>query len=134
VFFTLAALCLATQAVSQEAPAPIADEQPAKQPAVGSLIRVPLPLTGNVDNRIKAMIQRVQDRAKQHPGERPVLVLEFVPSGSEFGEGTDFTRALGLARYLSSRQLAGVKTVAYVPRTIRGHAVLVAMACEEIIM
>lgn len=112
-----------------------AEEQaPPPAPATGSLIRVPLPLTGNVDNRIKAMIQRVQARAAQAPGQRPILVLEFVPSGSEFGEGTDFTRALALARYLSSRELAGVKTVAYVPRTIKGHAVLPVIACEEIIM
>ncbi len=105
-----------------------------RAPAFGSLIRVPLPITGNVDNRIKAMIQRAQDRAEFEGGARPVLVLEFVPSGSEFGEGTDFTRALALARYLSSRELAGVKTVAYVPHSIKGHAILVAMACEEIIM
>ena len=28
----------------------------------------------------------------------------------------------------------GIKTVAYIPKTIKGHAVLVAMACEEIVM
>ena len=140
VSLSLALLCPAALAAAQEeqpaAPAPIADEAADEAPAFGALIRVPLPLTGNVDNRIMAMIQRVQDRAARHEGrgERPVLVLEFVPSGSEFGEGTDFTRALGLARYLSSREIAGIKTVAYIPRTIKGHAVLVAMACEEIIM
>src|SRR4029079_12283166 len=41
---------------------------------------------------------------------------------------------LALARYLSSRELSEVKTVAYIPQAIKGHAVLVAMACEEIIM
>ena len=30
--------------------------------------------------------------------------------------------------------MAGVKTVAYIPQTIKGHGVLVALACEEIVM
>ena len=37
-------------------------------------------------------------------------------------------------RFLSSRELSVAKTVAYIPKTIKGHAVLVAMACEEIVM
>ncbi len=52
-----------------------------------------------------------------------------------FGEGTDFERAFSLARYLtSSPELSAVKTVAYVPRSIKGHGVLIALACEEIVM
>jgi membrane-bound ClpP family serine protease len=40
-----------------------------------------------------------------------------------------------LAHFIAlNRDLSGVKTVAYIPKTIKGHAVLVAMACEEIIM
>ena len=38
------------------------------------------------------------------------------------------------AALLAGPRLAGVKTVAYLPRTVRGHAVLVALACEEIVM
>ena len=45
-----------------------------------------------------------------------------------------FGQALDLARYISSRDLSGVETVAFIPRTVKGHAVLVAMACEEIVM
>jgi membrane-bound ClpP family serine protease len=120
-----------------EKPAETPDSEPEaekKAPFV-ALIRLPLPITGNADNRIQGMIRRVRQRAEQHRGgERPILVLEFTPGGTEFGEGTDFTRALGLARFLASRELAGIRTVAYIPRTIKGHAVLVAMACEEIVM
>lgn len=135
-----------------EKPAPAPDEAPAEKPqkdaaapraaekdaggqAAASLIRLPLPLVGNADTRVKAMIERVRRRAEQQRGgERPILVLEFAPGGTEFGEGSDFTRALGLARFLTSREMAGIRTVAYIPRTIKGHAVLVAMACEEIVM
>src|SRR5690606_27147299 len=41
-------------------------------------------------------------------------------------------RALSIARHLTSEDMSGVKTVAYIPRTVKGHAVLVALACEEI--
>ena len=50
------------------------------------------------------------------------------------GSGSEFERALSLARYLTSEDLRRVRTVAYVPRAAIGHAVLVALACEEIIM
>src|SRR5688572_27909226 len=102
-------------------------------PAPGYLICWPTPITGVIDNRVKGMIQRALARL-DGGGPRPVLVLEFARGTTEFGEGSDFSRALAWARYLSSRHLAGVKTVAYVPESIKGHAVLVAMACEEIIM
>ncbi len=65
---------------------------------------------------------------------RPVVVFELVPTRSKFGEGTEFGRALDLARYLSSRELSAIKTVAYIPRSIKGHGVLRALACEEIVM
>ena len=58
----------------------------------------------------------------------------FIPTRSKFGEGTEFGRALDLARYLSSRELSAIKTVAYIPQSIKGHGVLVALACEEIVM
>jgi membrane-bound ClpP family serine protease len=66
-----------------------------------------------------------------------VLVLEIAPSprSTSYGVGSDFERASTLARFLSSSpELRAVKTVAYIPRSIKGHGVLVAMACEEIVM
>src|SRR5690606_33926214 len=67
---------------------------------------------------------------------RPVIVIELASLGDEVdgGKGSDFARALSLARYLTSEDMAGVKTIAYIPRTVKGHAVLVALACEEIAM
>jgi membrane-bound serine protease (ClpP class) len=105
----------------------------------GRLIRVRLPLTGNADAHLKSAIQRAIEQLTQHPsekGRRPVLILELAPArrSGGYGEGTDFTRALSLADFLTQRDLAAVKTVAYVPSTIKGHGVLVALACEEIVM
>jgi len=101
----------------------------------GMLIRVLLPLTGNSDNLVKSKIRRAMSRLDTEGEKRPILVLELVPGGeSEFGTGSDFSRAQSLARFLISSEVTKVKTVAYVPQTIKGHGVLLAMACEEIIM
>lgn len=100
-----------------------------------SLIPIRLPLTGNTDRLYQGQIRRAVDRllaANQSAKERPLLVLELVPSDS--GEATEFERALRLSRYLMNSELAGVKTLAYLPRSVEGHAVLVALACEEIAM
>lgn len=126
-----------------------ADEIPAKQPAEtspapelgdGRLIRILLPLAGTADEHIKSAIQRVVGQLERLPrreNRRPTLVLELVPKRRQAsnGEGTDFTRALSIADYLTTEpKLSGVKTVAYIPQTIKGHGVLVALACEEIVM
>lgn len=123
--------------VEPEAPKPIAGA-PADL-GDGRLIRVRLPLVGNADAHLKTAIQRavsVLTHTPRHQGRRPVLVLELGPArrNSGFGEGTDFTRAMSLATFLTSPELAPVKTVAYIPQTIKGHGVLVALACEEIVL
>jgi membrane-bound serine protease (ClpP class) len=105
----------------------------------GRLIRVRLPLVGNADAHIKSSIQRAISQLKQSPrpdGRRPILIFELVPARRQgsYGEGTDFERAVSLARFLTGPELDAVKTVAYIPRTIKGHGVLVALACEEIVM
>ncbi len=100
---------------------------------VGRLVRVPLPVIGNADTQVKRTVQKALSELPAGD-DRPVIVLEFGSGKSQTGQGSDFSRALALARYLSSRELSKVKTVAYLPRTVNGHAVLVAMACEEIVM
>src|SRR5262245_25142071 len=116
-----------------------AESVPAANLGDGRLIRIRLPLVGNADEHFKSVIQRAVTQLGKLPrreGRRPVLVLELVPARrhSGYGQGTDFERALSLARYLTSQDVAGVKTVAYIPQTIKGHGVLVALACEAIVM
>ncbi|HEX3599611.1 MAG TPA: hypothetical protein VHU84_05675, partial [Lacipirellulaceae bacterium] len=136
-----AALAAEDQAAAAEPPAKVA-ERPEANAATEALspsrmIRVRLPLTGNADSHIKSAIQRVVDQLARLPhadGRRPTLVLELSPQRNSggFGEGTDFTRALSLANYLMRPEMSAVKTVAYIPRTIKGHGVLVALACDQI--
>src|SRR5262245_48356332 len=115
---------------------PAADKADTKAPApaqAGRLIRVPLPLAGNADTQVKRAVQKSLAELPRGDG-RPVLVFEFSSPQNHTGQGSDFSRALALARFLSSREASVAKTVAYVPKTLKGHAVLVAMACEEIVM
>ncbi len=122
------------------------------------VIRVQAPISGNVDTTVRRAVERaiVELRAaanspagdaragdaaagpepapRKQSAERPVLVLEFVPRDGDGGEGSNFGRAYDLAQFLAGQDLSGFRTVAYLPRGIRGHAVLVALACEELIM
>jgi len=116
---------------------PAAPAEPAVTPV--ALLRVHLPLTGNADQMLKASIRRLRDQlvesAKRTPNvRRPVVVLQLEPHVEGDGTGSQFERVLSLARTLVSRDMASVKTVAFVPRSIRGHGVLLALACEEIVM
>lgn len=128
----------AAKAAIEKASADIAEASPPAELGEGRLIRIPLPLAGNADETLKTSIQRVIDELTASPAakkRRPTLILELEPASRHqgFGEGTDFTRALSLARYLTQPERAVVKTVAYIPRTIKGHGVLIALACEEIV-
>jgi membrane-bound ClpP family serine protease len=134
-------LSAAFPAIANE-PGPGVDENPPAEPVAGApardlrngrLVRVPLPLTGNVDVRIRRSLERAATElagAKQ----RPALVLEFVPDPKQFGAGSNFGRAYDLAQFLAGPELSGFRTVAYLPRSVHGHGVLVALACEELIM
>ena len=114
-------------------PTAVTQNPPSPKPIGGCRIRINLPLTGSADQLIKQMVQRVVEQ--QPPGaERGVVVLEFWPPAGSEGAGSEFERALSLARFLTSAQLERVRTVAYIPRAAIGHAVLVALACEEIVM
>ncbi|HTQ37996.1 MAG TPA: NfeD family protein [Pirellulales bacterium] len=118
-------------------PNPADAEKPAEaQPGQGFLIRVNLPITDDVDTQVRRGIQQLLGNIKQG-SPRPVLVVELWPGQTDGGVGSDFYRSLSLAKFLSHDlhdMAPGVKTVAYIPKTVKGHAVLVAMACEEIIM
>ena len=109
----------------------------------GRLIRVRLPLTGNADAHIKSSIQRA---VSQLTSCRAVTTLRRRPSpaGADSRAGArragrlrrrNRFHARAVARRLSHEPGAGGgQDVAYIPRTIKGHGVLVALACEEIVM
>jgi len=96
-------------------------------------VEVRLPITGTRDTQVEAAILRQLDRLKRGT-ERGVLVLRFDQADDGNSGGSDFGRSLELARFLCDGRLGGIKTVAFLPSGATGHAVLVALACEEIVM
>ena len=104
-------------------------------PTIGRFIRVPLPINGQTFERTRRMARKAMDRAKKE-NVRLVLVFEFSPSNGnkDAGRGSEFGAAHDLANFLSSEELNAVRTVAYVPRSLEGHAVLAVLACQEIVM
>ncbi len=118
-----------------------ADDEPeqntistSSQPTVARLIPVSLPITGNADTNIKRMIDQTISATASLGDSRPILILEFRSSDSQGSDASEFERSLSIARYLASDRLSGVRTIAYLPRSVRGHAVLAVLACEEIII
>lgn len=108
-----------------------AEEPPAKgQGEALAPIGQFLTISGTVDDTVLGRISRaglaLQNRALQE--QRPaVLVLEIRPGSSPFHQ------ILGVAQFLSS-DLPSVTTVAFVPETLSGNHVVLALACKEIVM
>ncbi len=106
--------------------------------SVATLITVEFPLLAVNEARLIEALERVSNRATGP--DRPVVVLEFSGTqdstadvdGTTIGRGTEFVRALELARWLSGPKGSRIRSVAYIPKSICGHAVLVAFGCEEI--
>lgn len=118
----------ATEVPAADKPAekPIGNAQ-AHEKRLGKLIHVRQPITDAIDRRIRRTVEDTIAKAKQ-AGDWPVFIIELLPGKTDFGS------ALELAHYLSGERLNGATTVAYLPETITGHAVLVALACDEVIM
>lgn len=115
----------------------LANDESKSPRQVGRFVRITLPITGRTKERVRKIVDRaIETVKKEDPKARLVLVFEFdVPTGQKnYGRGSEFDAAYGLADFLSSDKLNAVRTVAYVPESIQGHAVLVALACQEIIM
>src|SRR5687768_17080121 len=117
------------QAAAEDPPVPAAQGKS----AAAALVRLSLPVRDSGTGRFIRTVRRALP--KLPPGDsRPVLIIEFSIGQSKDGQGSDFHSAHALAEFLVSKELSHVKTVAYIPETIRGHAVLVALACREIVM
>ena len=134
----LTAAALAVAAMVALAHAQEDEDKAANPPAevqapVAFRFDVPLPITGLVDQQVESSVERAL-RKLPKVGPRPVFIFEFRPKADSAGEGSDFGRALSMARFLAGDRLSQVRTVAWVPKTVKGHAVLPVLACEQIVM
>ncbi|MGC3970037.1 MAG: hypothetical protein QM775_22740 [Pirellulales bacterium] len=122
----------AAQAPAAAQPAEAADEPKAKagpngEQRVGKYLRIAAPITDQVRNRVRRTVETFVEQAKKR-GQWPVLIFEIQSGRTEFGSAAD------LAKYLTGPSLNGATTVAYVPKSLTGHGVLVALACNEIVI
>src|SRR5829696_307362 len=126
-------------AINEALPAQAGEAAAGAQPPAGlaALVRVNLPLTSGAEAPLKLTLTRAREQLlaearRRGDGRRPVLVLRIAPASNAEGggAGSQFETVLSLARFLTSREMADIKTVAWLPRTIRGHGVLAAIACE----
>lgn len=96
-------------------------------------LKVPLPITGTVDTDIKQSLQKLLSRLTDKD-QRPVVILEMDAEDQGQTQGSEFERSLAIARFLTSKEATRLKTVAFLKGPIEGHAVLVPLACEQIVM
>lgn len=115
----------------------------------GYLVQIPLPVTDSVAARIEQQIQQIAENATAFvaASQRPVLILEFDTSNGVTGQGSELGDCLDIAVLLVSKQMQSLHTVAFIPRArgfsgadggpvshLKGHAVLIALACNDIAM
>ena len=138
--------CLSTGLVA-EAPAQDAAQKAAQKAAgtragskaserLGQLIRVRLPIDGDETEDVKQYANRIVSKARREK-KRPVLVFEFFDPNDEDPKraaASQFGAAYDLADFISGSRLGDAVTVAYIPKAVRGQAVLAVMACDQIIM
>jgi membrane-bound serine protease (ClpP class) len=113
-----------------EFPIPAEDAPPGAKPESIAPIGQFITISGTVDDTVLGKVNRaalaLQARSQQEK-RRGILVVEIRPGSSPFHQ------ILGLARFLSN-DVSSLTTVAYIPETVTGNHVVIALACKEIIM
>ncbi len=130
-------------ALQQDAPGESADQST----RVGVALKVSLPIDSNTASKLRTAIKRIVESAPDvvRPEQRQVVVLEFDTSNGKTGRGSELEACLSLARFLGGPDLNRVETVAYIPADAKlaadgfpsqltGHAVLVAIAANQLAM
>jgi membrane-bound serine protease (ClpP class) len=122
--FIVTTACIATLLTQRDL---CAQDKADSLPRFGQFVTLTSPLNDTQVARVSSLAVRMQAQAKKENREA-VLVLEIPPGSSRFGQTSD------LARALTSADAAQVKTVAWIPKTVTGNHVLIALACHDIVM
>lgn len=112
------------QKTNQKAAKSELDDAPTK-PALFMTIDSPV---GEVTyGRVTNAALSLQNEASQS-NQKGYLILKISPGSSPFHQ------VQGLAKFLASSQLSNLKTIAWIPETVIGNNVVLALACDEIVM
>ncbi|MDO5552526.1 MAG: NfeD family protein [Planctomycetia bacterium] len=109
------------------------------------LIEIPLPVTAECNANLRRSLASAFDRdfkEKEHASNvDPVIVFRFrtAPGEEEHAKTTLFGDAFELARFLRGKQFApggknSFRTIAWISGPLAGHALLPALACDELIV
>ena len=117
---------------------PTVAQDSVRPPANARRVQISLPVTATAVDDVTAQFRQVADLPPTP--DRPVVVLEFATSpNSENGRGSDLGACVSLSRLLISPEFNRVRTIAWIPDrggevVLQGHAVLVALAANELAM
>ena len=103
------------------------DDPPQKKLPIGQFLTITSPVDDSVFNRVSAVAMKLSSQATQE--DRPAILVLQIEQGT-----SQFHHIQGLAKFLTSAQISNVTTVAWVPSTVTGPNVLLALACKQIIM
>lgn len=100
-------------------------DEPSSQPTLYMTIDSPV---GEVTyGRVTNAALSLQNEAAQSNA-TGYLILKISPGSSPFHQ------VQGLAKFLASSKLSNLKTIAWIPETVIGNNVVLALACDEIVM
>jgi membrane-bound serine protease (ClpP class) len=103
-----------------------AAQKPQEAP-LAKYLTVTSPVDDLVFGRVKNAVLNLESQAQQQH-RRAILILEITHGTSPFYQ------VYGLAKFLTSADIADVKTVAWIPEKVTGNNAVIALACNEIIM
>lgn len=93
----------------------------------GQFVTVNSPIDDRVYGKVTNIALALENNAVKE--RKPAfLVLELRPGTSQMYQ------VQGLAKFLSSSQISHVTTVAWIPESVKGNNVVVALGCKEIVM
>lgn len=102
-------------------------DAPVAKTPLGQFVTITSPVDDRLYARISTAALKLQGLAAQE-GRPAYLVLQIEPGTSQFHQ------VQGLAKFLTSQQISNVTTVAWIPQTVTGSNVLLALACRQIVM
>jgi membrane-bound serine protease (ClpP class) len=98
----------------------------------GQFFPVTEPINDTVLEDIRSATSRFTGRITE-AGDRPILIFEIRPGKERPGQ-SPFGASSDLDHFISTKLQGAKRTVAFVPEPLSGYAVLVALACDEIVM
>lgn len=127
------------------------EEDPAAATRRAWVVSVRLPVTESVASQVRQELTRISSEAPAtaDAAQRPVLVVEFDTTSGATGQGSNLGSCIDLAVALTDPRMRAIQTVAFVPglrvrgndvpasastSRLNGHAVLIALACNELAM